>query len=103
MQAHAGTVMGGWVLRRRPQVPPAIRDASVGNSRRNSWNTSWGAAQSSPITATLMGSSPSTGSRPRRAGLDRLAASPPATPEPAGDEPDDIEGLPPRAAALPGP
>src|SRR5215813_362229 len=54
MQAQAGTVIGGLLLRRRPHAPCSIRRRRFGRSSLNLSKTRSGAAQSSPRTATFM-------------------------------------------------
>ena len=53
MQLQAGTVIGGSTLRSGPHVPPSHqRVAGSGSSSRQRSNTSFGSAQSRPMTAT---------------------------------------------------
>src|SRR5689334_1958994 len=53
MHVHAGTVIGGFVLRSRPQAPRAISPASVGSSPRQRSKTRAGAAESSPTISSF--------------------------------------------------
>src|SRR6185503_18524764 len=73
MQAQAGTVIGGWVLRSGPWEPASIRPLRLGRSSRNRSKTRRGAAQSSPRTATFMTGEflPAPGPLRFRSGLDR--------------------------------
>src|SRR5829696_4307753 len=52
-QTQAGTVIGGVMLARSPQIPRFIIEWMFGVSASNSRNRSWGVAQSSPMMATL--------------------------------------------------
>src|SRR5215211_2677100 len=52
-QAQAGTVIGGVMLARSPQIPRFISAWMFGVSASKSRNRSWGDAQSSPMIATL--------------------------------------------------
>src|SRR5437867_1240529 len=54
MQAQAGTVIGGCVLRSGPWHPPSISAFRLGRESRYRSKTRRGAAQSSPMTATFM-------------------------------------------------
>src|SRR5215211_6122879 len=51
--AQAGTVIGGVMLARSPQIPRFISAWMFGVSASKSRNRSWGDAQSSPMIATL--------------------------------------------------
>src|SRR5829696_7364307 len=52
-QTQAGTVIGGVMLARSPQIPRFISAWMFGVSASKSRNRSWGVAQSSPMIATL--------------------------------------------------
>ena len=53
MLIQAGTVIGGIVLRRGPQIPDPIRLLRLGRCSRNRPKTSSGGAQSRPIMRSL--------------------------------------------------